>query len=189
MPNLHLAARRIFSVRGVVAQDLEHQKELPGEHLESLCCLALVYHFGSKVGTWSQIRRLAGSGSSRPAGRAANAAYRSRRHRGAHLERDRWGSASDWLDPAAQQVLVRAVAQAGVCESLEAKLRELRRQPNPDLEAIGGLAAQHAASAKALVHLLGVLRATPRARMVPRGASRQLAQVPRVRPWEEASDG
>src|SRR5262252_9014100 len=26
-----------------------------------------------------------------------------------------------WLDPAAQQVLVRAVAQAGICESLEKK--------------------------------------------------------------------
>jgi hypothetical protein len=39
---------------------------------------------------------------------------------------------------------------------------------------------------------MGVLRATPRARVVPRGASRQLAQVPKVRPWEvteEASDG
>jgi hypothetical protein len=94
-----------------------------------------------------------------------------------------------WLDAAALQVLVRAVAQAGVCESLEAKLRELRRQPNPDLEALGGLAARHVASAKSLAHLLGILRATPRARMVPRGASRQLAQVPRVRPWEASSDG
>src|SRR5215469_4810727 len=65
-----------------------------------------------------------------------------------------------WLDAAAQQILVRAVA----------------------------LAAQHAAAGKSLSHLLGVLRATPRARMVPRGASRQIAQVPRVRPWE-ASDG
>jgi hypothetical protein len=36
---------------------------------------------------------------------------------------------------------------------------------------------------------LGVLRATPRSRMVPRGAGRQMAQVARVRPWEAASDG
>jgi hypothetical protein len=49
------------------------------------------------------------------------------------------------------------------------------------METIGSLAAQHASSAKALAHLLGVLRATPRTRMVPRGASRQIAQVPRVR--------
>src|SRR5215831_1061343 len=64
-----------------------------------------------------------------------------------------------WLDAAAQLVLVRAVAQAGVCESLEAKLRELRRQPEPDMDAIGILAVRHAASAKSLSQLLGVLRA------------------------------
>jgi hypothetical protein len=94
-----------------------------------------------------------------------------------------------WLNAAAREVLVRAVAQAGVCESLEAQLRELRRQPNPDLEALGSLAARHAASAKSLSQLLGVLRATPRARMLSRGASRQIAQVARVRPWEASSDG
>ena len=94
-----------------------------------------------------------------------------------------------WLDAAAQEVMARAVAQAGVCEDLEARLRELRRQPDPDLDAIANLAAQHAASAKALAHLLGVLRATPRSRMVPRGAGRQMAQVARVRPWEVSSDG
>jgi hypothetical protein len=90
-----------------------------------------------------------------------------------------------WLDAAAQEILVRVVAQASICEGLEAQLREKRRRADPDLDAIATLAAQHAASAKALAHLLGVLRATPR----PRGASRQMAQVARVRPWEAASDG
>ncbi len=94
-----------------------------------------------------------------------------------------------WLDAAAQEILVRVVAQARVCEGLEARLRELRRQADPDADAIATLAAQHATSAKALAHLLGVLRATPRARMVPRGAGRQMAQVARVRPWEVSSDG
>ena len=94
-----------------------------------------------------------------------------------------------WLDAAAQQILTRAVTQAAICEGLEVRLRGLRRQADPDLEAIATLAAQHAAGAKALAQLLGVLRATPRARMVPRGASRQLAQVPRVRPWEASDDG
>ena len=93
-----------------------------------------------------------------------------------------------WLDAAAQEVLVRAVAQAAVCEGQEAKLRDLRRQEEPDMDVIGTLAAQHATSAKALVHLLATLRGTPKSRMLSRGASRQLAQVPRVRPWE-ASDG
>jgi hypothetical protein len=94
-----------------------------------------------------------------------------------------------WLDAAAQAILVRAVTQASVCEGQEARLRELRRQVNPDMGALGILAAEHAASARALVGLLGALRATPRTRMAPRGASRQLAQVPRVRSWEESSDG
>jgi hypothetical protein len=94
-----------------------------------------------------------------------------------------------WLDAAAQEVLARAVAQASVCEGMEAQLREKRRRADPDLDAIATLAAQHAASAKALAHLLGVLRATPRSRMVPRGAGRQMAQVARVRPWEASSDG
>ena len=93
-----------------------------------------------------------------------------------------------WLDTAAQEILTRAVAQAAVCERQEAQLRALRAEAQPDLDVIGALAAQHASAGKSLSHLLGVLRATPRARMVSRGASRQLAQVPRVRPWE-ASDG
>lgn len=76
-----------------------------------------------------------------------------------------------WLDAAAQSILTRAVAQAAVCELLEAQLRALRAQDPADTDAIGALAAQHAAAG----HMLGTLRATPPARMVPRGASRQIA--------------
>jgi hypothetical protein len=92
------------------------------------------------------------------------------------------------LDPAAQQILVRAVAQGAVCEGLESQLRALRAQQPLDTEAIGALAAQHAAAAKSLAHLLGTLRATPRARMMSRSASRQVAQVRRVRPWEVSEE-
>ena len=95
-----------------------------------------------------------------------------------------------WLDAAAQQVLIRAVAQAAICERQEARLRALRCQPNADDDGFTALAATHAAASKSLANLLGVLRATPRARMVPRGATRQIALVPRVRPWEpEPNDG
>src|SRR5262249_52984761 len=59
-----------------------------------------------------------------------------------------------WLDAAAQQVLVRAVAQASVCEGLEVQLRALRAQDPPDTDAIGALAAQHAAASKSLSNLL-----------------------------------
>lgn len=76
-----------------------------------------------------------------------------------------------WFEAAAQEILVRAVAQASVCEGLEAQLRSLRAQAPADLDAIGELAVQHAASAKVLAHLMGVLRATPRATMRLRGAS------------------
>jgi hypothetical protein len=92
-----------------------------------------------------------------------------------------------WLDAAAQTILVRAVAQAAICVDLEGRLRKCRASRSADDEA-AALAAQHAAAAKAHAHLLGVLRATPRARMVPKSASRQMVQVPRIRPWE-ADDG
>lgn len=92
-----------------------------------------------------------------------------------------------WFDTAAQQVLLRAVAQAAICERQEARLRQLRASTDPG--AVDDLAAVHAAAAKALAHLLGVLRATPRARIVPRDATRQLARAPRVRPWEATAAG
>jgi hypothetical protein len=53
-----------------------------------------------------------------------------------------------WFDAAALQVLLRAVAQGAVCESLETQLRVLRAQDSPDIGAIVTLAAQHAAAAK-----------------------------------------
>jgi hypothetical protein len=92
-----------------------------------------------------------------------------------------------WLDAAAQTILVRAVAQAAICEDLECQLRKFRAARLDDDE-VAVLAAHRASAAKAHAHLLGVLRATPRARMVPKSASRQMVQVPRVRPWE-ADDG
>jgi hypothetical protein len=97
-----------------------------------------------------------------------------------------------WFDLAAQQILIRACAQSAVCERLETQLRTLRSREPPDSEAIGALAAQHAAAAKSLTQLLTTLRATPHSRMQPHIAGRQMAKVRTVRPWElseEASDG
>jgi hypothetical protein len=93
-----------------------------------------------------------------------------------------------WFDVAALQVLLRAVAQGAVCESLEAHLRTLRSQEPPDSEAIGALAAQHAAAAKSFTQLLTTLRATPHSRMQPHIAGRQVAKVRTVRPWEVAEE-
>jgi peptidoglycan hydrolase CwlO-like protein len=89
-------------------------------------------------------------------------------------------------------VLVRACAQGAVCESLEAQLRTLRSQEPPDNEAIGALAAQHAAAAKSLTQLLTTLRATPQQPYAAAHRRPADGKVRTVRPWEvaeEASDG
>ena len=76
--------------------------------------------------------------------------------------------------------------QAGICEAPGKQLARAVSAVNPDMGELGTL--EHASSARALVTLLGA-RATPRTRMASRGAGRQPAQVPRVRPSEETSDG
>ena len=175
------------------------KKNFSARHLQSPCGLALVYHLvlrrynliftGSNPdGAWSEIQHLTDGRSARPGERPAPPVELD------DAEAGIWraiagGLPPTWLDPAAQQILARAVAQAAVAAARETQLRELRSRSPPDLDAIGALAAQHAASAKALSHLLGVLRATSRARMVSRGANRQMAQVPRTRPWEVSEDG
>ena len=96
-----------------------------------------------------------------------------------------------WLDAAASEVLTRAVAQAAVAAAQEALLRELRS--HSPLEWMQSASWRPRPS----------MQPVPRRRCIrwaccerPRGlawsrdgARRQLAQVPRVRPWEEASDG
>ena len=87
-----------------------------------------------------------------------------------------------WLDLAGQQVLRRLVAQAVICERREARLRELRAQGQDGSEEADGLAALH--SAKTLGQLLGLLRATPRSRVVSRDAGPKVEEAPKSRPWE-----
>jgi hypothetical protein len=89
-----------------------------------------------------------------------------------------------WLDTAAQELLVRAVAQLAVCEHLEAQLRSARAAPNPDAEAMAALAAQHVVIARSVTNLLGALRAHPRSRIRPVSAARQAGAMPKVRPWQ-----
>ena len=89
-----------------------------------------------------------------------------------------------WLDPAGQQVLRRLVAQAVICERREARLRELRAQGQDGSEEADALATLHSTSAKTLGQLLGLLRATPRSRVVSRDAGPKVEEAPKSRPWE-----
>jgi hypothetical protein len=95
-----------------------------------------------------------------------------------------------WLDGAGQLVLRRLVSQAAIAERVEERLRRLRRDGQDDSEDAEALAVRHAATAKAVVHLLGSLRATPRTRDLTRVAGTAIAQTPTFRPWEvEAEEG
>lgn len=94
-----------------------------------------------------------------------------------------------WLDPAGQLVLRRLVAQAVICERREARLRELRAQGQDGSEEADALAALHGTSAKALGQLLGLLRATPRSRVVSRDAGPKVEETPQARPWEIQARG
>jgi len=90
-----------------------------------------------------------------------------------------------WLDPAGQQVLRRAVAQAAICERHEAQLRLLREREQDSGEKAVVLATAHAAAAKIVAHLLTQLRATPRSRVASREAGPRVADAPRPqRPWD-----
>jgi hypothetical protein len=90
-----------------------------------------------------------------------------------------------WLDPAGQQVLRRAVAQAAICERHEAQLRLLRERDQDSGEEAVALATAHGAAAKIVAHLLTQLRATPRSRVASREAGPRVADAPRPqRPWD-----
>lgn len=110
------------------------------------------------------------------------------------LEKQIWRDVVDalpggWLDPAAQLLLRRLVAQAAISERREARLRQLRAQDRDGGEDADTLAALHGVSSKTIAYLLGQLRATPRSRMVARCAGPQFEQVPKSRPWEIKAHG
>jgi hypothetical protein len=86
-------------------------------------------------------------------------------------------------------VLRRLVAQAVICERREVRLRELRAHGQDGSEEADALAALHSASAKTLGQLLGLLRATPRSRVVSRDAGPKVDEAPKSRPWEIQARG
>ena len=102
---------------------------------------------------------------------------------------------SQWIDAASQLVLRRLVCQIAIAERMEARLRRLAMlADDPEaLEAEQLIARAHREAAKAVVHGLTTLRATPRSRMAARdGRSRFERGAGAFRPWEivaKKSDG
>ena len=91
------------------------------------------------------------------------------------IEAQAWNDVIDalpgqWVDAAGQLVLRRLVSQVAIAERLEDRLRRLAlMDDDPEaLEAEAQLAALHRQTAKAVIHGLTVLRATPRSRMAAR---------------------
>ena len=92
-----------------------------------------------------------------------------------------------WLDPAGQLVLRRTAAQIAIAERLEGRLRRLAMlEDDPEaMEAVASIAAMHRETAKAVIHGLTALRATPRSRMAARESrSRFERGAGAVRPWD-----
>jgi hypothetical protein len=86
------------------------------------------------------------------------------------------------IDPAAQEVLRRLVAQAAVAERLEARMRELRAGGHDIGEDSDALTRVHREASKAVANLMASLRATRRSRTRPRDIASD--KVPISRPWE-----
>jgi hypothetical protein len=105
------------------------------------------------------------------------------------IERRIWRDVVDalpagWLDPAAQLILRRLVAQCAIAERREQRMREIRALERADDEALDALAGQHSYTAKAVAYLLGQLRASPRSRVTSRDAGSAAKPAPTMRPWD-----
>jgi hypothetical protein len=94
---------------------------------------------------------------------------------------------AQWLDAASQLVLRRVVCQAAIAERLEGRLRRVAEMGD-DPEALAAeqvLARAHRETARAVMHGLTVLRATPRSRMAAReGRSKFERGAASFRPWQ-----
>jgi hypothetical protein len=95
-----------------------------------------------------------------------------------------------WIDAAGEQILLRLCTQAAMCERVERRLREQRQQRvDQDDAIVRELEVNHRATAKVVGHLLNLLRATPRSRVVSRAAGPKLEEVPKSKPWDLKARG
>jgi hypothetical protein len=110
------------------------------------------------------------------------------------LEKRIWKDVVDslpafWVDSAGALILRRLCAQGAVLQRREARLRELRALGLDASEEAEALAATHGAACKTAAYLLTQLRATPRSRVVSRGAGPEIESTPKLRPWEIQARG
>ena len=110
------------------------------------------------------------------------------------LEKRIWKDVVDslpafWVDSAGALILRRLCAQGAVLQRQEARLRELRALGLDASEEAEGLAAAHGVACKTVAHLMTQLRATPRSRVVSRGAGPEIESTPKLRPWEIQARG
>jgi hypothetical protein len=107
------------------------------------------------------------------------------------------GSGGPWSAPCRRTGLIPRVSRcSGVwsprlssASGGRCGLRELRAHGQDGSEEADALAALHSASAKTLGQLLGLLRATPRSRVVSRDAGPKVDEAPQARPWEIQARG
>jgi hypothetical protein len=88
-----------------------------------------------------------------------------------------------WIDSAGRVLLLRLVAQAALCLSMEQQLRA-HRAAGTAIEEYAKLAKQHSDTAKQTESLLASLRATPRSRSTSHAAGLQSRKAAESRPWE-----
>jgi hypothetical protein len=94
-----------------------------------------------------------------------------------------------WVDGAGQLILRRVAIQTAFMEHLEAQIREQLASEAPDDAKLATLMGMHTQTAKAATFLLNQLRATPKARIMPRAANFEpSARQPEARPWEIRAD-
>jgi hypothetical protein len=113
-----------------------------------------------------------------------------------YLERRLWNNVVDslpdrWLDPAAQDLLRRAVAQSASSERLEAQLRKMRKDgvDTASNEDFVNTITAHREAAKSAAYLLSTLRATPKSRVRSRDAGGAVEKVAPTKPWLVKADG
>jgi hypothetical protein len=93
---------------------------------------------------------------------------------------------SFWVDTAGQLVLRRLAIQIAFCESIEQQMRDLLLQAGAlDDAKLTALTGIHIQVSKSVTYLLTQLRATPKARILPRDQRMEPSRrEPESRPWE-----
>jgi hypothetical protein len=90
-----------------------------------------------------------------------------------------------WIDTAGQLILRRLAIQTAFVEHLEQQIRDLLQDGAADDAKLVALTGIHIQVSKSVTYLLTQLRATPKARILPRDQRMEPSRrEPESRPWE-----